>query len=95
VAGKANQAWVRASDGYNSLETDLAIVMDHIILAAEAEGVGTCWIAAFDADELKNTGLFEKNETVFSITPLGYPKPGFEQSTLKTRKPIEEVAVYL
>ena len=45
VLGLKDQAWNRSYDGYNSIETDIAIAMTHIILAAENEGVGTCWIA--------------------------------------------------
>ena len=48
VKGNKTDAWVRKYDGYNSLETDLTIAMDHIILAAEFENVGTCWIEAYD-----------------------------------------------
>ena len=95
VAGRRSAAWVRSFDGYNALETDLTIAMDHIILAAEAEGVGTCWIAAFDPDKLRKTGLFETDEEIFAITPLGYQKEGFIKSSNKIRKPFSEVVKYL
>jgi len=95
VAGKKEQAWTRQSDGYNSLETDLSIAMDHLILAAEAEGIGTCWIAAYDPAALKNTGLFENDEIVFAITPLGYQNKGFTKSGLKNRKPFNDVVSFI
>lgn len=95
VAGKTENAWTRASDGYNALETDLTIAMDHMILAAEAEGVATCWIAAFDPMELKDSGIIGSDETVFAITPLGYPRPGFSKKGNKVRKAAEDVIVYL
>jgi nitroreductase len=95
AAGKRADAWVRSSDGYNALETDLTIAMDHIILAAEALGVATCWIAAFDPDKLKQTGIHEPDEVVFAITPLGYPKKGFVMSGRKIRKPINEVVKFI
>jgi len=34
VVGLKDQAWNRSFDGYNSVETDAAIAMTHIILAA-------------------------------------------------------------
>ena len=40
-------AWVRR-DGKNYSDIDVAIAMDHLILAATDVGLGTCWIAAFD-----------------------------------------------
>lgn len=95
VAGKRGMAWTRTSDGYNSLETDLTIAMDHMILAAEAEGVATCWIAAFDPVALYSSGIISKDETVFAITPLGYPRSGFSKKGNKARKAAEDVIVYL
>jgi nitroreductase len=95
VAGKRKAAWTRAADGYNALETDLTIAMDHIILAAESLGVGTCWIAAFDPDELKKTGILSGDEEVFAITPLGYQKKDFKKSGNKNRKPFAEVVKFV
>jgi len=95
VAGKRNEAWTRQSDGYNALETDLTIAMDHMILAAEAEGIGTCWIAAFDPEKLKQSGLLEADEIVFAMTPLGYSKEGFERRGVKDRKSFDEVVKQL
>ena len=57
VVGLKDQAWVRSFDGYNSIETDIAIAFTHLMLAAENEGVGTCWIEAYDPkDPKKSTG---------------------------------------
>lgn len=42
------KAWKR-SDGKNYADIDATIAMDHLILAATAEGLATCWIAAFKA----------------------------------------------
>jgi len=95
VAGVQNLAWMRALDGYNSIETDLTIAMDYMILAAEAEGLGTCWIAAFDYAKLRATGLFDDDEVIFAITPLGYPQKGFAKRGNKDRKGLDEVAVFL
>jgi len=95
VVGDRGAAWTRKSDGYNSLETDLTIAMDHLILAAEAEGVGTCWIAAFDPAVLRNALGLEENEAVFAITPLGYPPAGFEKKGVKDRRPLGEVAEFI
>ncbi len=95
VAGSRADAWVRQYDGYNSLETDLAIAMDHMILAAENEGVSTCWIAAFDPDILRDALSLERNEIVYAITPLGYPPKGFKKKGHKDRKSLEAIAVIL
>lgn len=95
VAGKRSAAWVRSFDGYNALETDLTIAMDHMILAAENEGIGACWIAAFDPEKLRQTGLFDSDEEIFAITPLGYQRKGFKKSGNKIRKNLPEIVTYL
>lgn len=95
VAGNRNESWVRRYDGYNSLETDLAIAMDHMILAAENEGVGTCWIAAFDPVVLKDALDLEEHEKVYAITPLGYPHKGFTKRAEKVRKELKDIVIYL
>jgi nitroreductase len=94
VLGDRNAAWGRNSDGWNSLETDLAIAMDHLVLAAHAEGLGSCWISAFDPIILREVLSLEPNEEVFAITPLGYPSRPVETRP-KARKPLDEVAIFL
>jgi len=95
VVGKREDAWSRHYDGYNSLETDLAIAMDHLILAAADEGVGTCWIAAFDPQILRKALNLKENEVVYAITPLGYPRSGYQYKGKKERKEFEKVVKFL
>src|SRR4030042_5559987 len=52
ACGIPAENWVR-SDGKNYNDVDVAIAMDHLILAATNEGLGTCWIGAFDAQAAK------------------------------------------
>ena len=95
IVGEVNEAWVREADGYNSIETDLTIAMDHMILAAEYEGVATCWIEAYDPFMLREALSLKDKEKVFSITPLGYPKEGFEKRRKKKRKELSEIVQFL
>lgn len=94
IVGKNDEAWVRKTDRYNSVETDVTIAMDHMILAAHALGVSSCWIAAFDNEILRDALNLNDNEVVYSITPLGYPKNS-SQKINKIRKQLDEVAVFL
>jgi nitroreductase len=91
VAGWRDRAWVRPGDGYNTLETDLAIAMDHLILAAEAEGLATCWIAHFEPGPLREALGLGEGQEVFALTPLGYPRGGFVRKGAKTRKLLHEI----
>jgi nitroreductase len=95
VSGNRDKSWIRSYDGYNSIETDLAIALTHIILAAENEGVGTCWIEAYDPAILRSALELGRNEVVFGITPLGYQKEGFEKKGNKNRKPTADIVKYL
>ena len=46
--------------GYiNSHQIDLGIAFEHLVLAAAEQGLGTCWIGAFD--EIKVKELWVKN----------------------------------
>ena len=95
VVGLKDQAWKRSFDGYNSVETDAAIAMTHIILAAENEGVGACWIANYEPARLREALGIGGNSEIFGITPLGYPRPGFQKSGVKKRKSFGEVVEFL
>jgi len=95
VKGNQDSAWRRRYDGYNSIETDLTIAMDHLVLAATNEGVGTCWIAAFDPSILRDALKLGEMEKVFAITPLGYPQEGYKPPEGKSRKSLHEVARFL
>jgi nitroreductase len=95
VLGLKNQAWNRSYDGYNSIETDVAIAMTHLLLAAENEGVGACWIEAYNPKLLNEAINPDENQLIFGITPLGYPKPGFQKTFMKKRKSLEEIVDFL
>lgn len=95
VTGSRDQAWVRECDRYNALETDLTIAMDHMILAADHEGVATCWIADFDPVRLREALGLREHQEVFAITPLGYPPPGFLRKGAKQRKALADIVRYL
>jgi nitroreductase len=66
------KAWQRA-DGFNAAEVDLSIVMDHVILAAADEGLGSCWICNFDESKVKDILGIPPEVRVIAMTPLGFP----------------------
>jgi nitroreductase len=91
ACGTPAQGWVRGSDGKNYTDVDVAIVMDHLILAATNLGLGTCWIAAFDPSAVREVlGLPDGVEPVV-FTPLGYPA---DQPRPKERKSLSKLVRY-
>jgi len=87
ACGLKKQGWTRR-DGKSYVDVDVAIAMDHLILAAANEGLGTCWVGAFDPDAARRVlGLPEGVEPI-AFTPLGYPA---DEPGTKKRKPLDEL----
>ena len=79
------------SDGRSYCDVDVAIAIDHLILAAADMGLGTCWIGAFDPLAAREIlGLPDEVEPII-FTPLGYPD---DQPKEKKRKPLSELVRY-
>ncbi len=91
VCGIQSQAWVRRTDGKCYYNVDVAIAMDHLVLAATDLGLGTCWIGAFDPVATHEVlGLPQDVEPIV-FTPLGYPN---DEPGPKKRKPLTELVRY-
>jgi len=91
VCAISSLAWVRESDRFNARIIDAAIVADHLILEATNQGLGTCWVAAFNVEAARSVmGLPEEAEPVI-FTPLGYPA---DQAGPKVRKTLHELVRY-
>ncbi len=90
ACGMPAQNWVRR-DGKNYNDVDVAIAMDHLILAATELGLGTCWIAAFDPGAAREVlGLPEGVEPI-AFTPLGYAA---DEPGPKKRKALSKLVRY-
>lgn len=50
AVGSDDKCWHRPQDGFSSLEMDCGIALEHAALAITAEGLGGCWIGAFDPE---------------------------------------------
>ncbi len=79
------------SCGVPSYAIDLAIAIEHIVLAAVDEGLGTCWIGAFSQEKTRGIMGIPDKYTVVTVLPIGYPAG---ETTAKSRKPIEEIVCY-
>ncbi len=82
-----DKAWVRR-DGKNYCDVDVAIAMDHLILAATDVGLGTCWIAAFDRAAAREVLSLPNSVEPIVFTPLGYAD---NQPGPKKRKTLTEI----
>lgn len=50
---------------------DSAIAMEHLVLAATAEGYGTCWVGSLDEDKVRTTLSIPDKYRVVAMTPIG------------------------
>ena len=53
---------------------DGCIAAYHFMLTAWFFGLGTCWIAAVDREDVKSQSGIPEHHYIVTITPLGYPK---------------------
>ncbi|MFX1503456.1 MAG: nitroreductase family protein [Promethearchaeota archaeon] len=71
---------------------DFGICFEHLILAAAAEGLATCWIGWFNEERIKKILKIPKKYKIMGITPLGYSvKP---KGKVKERKSLNEIVHY-
>ena len=77
--------------GVPAYAVDLAIAVDHMTLAAVNEGLGTCWIGAFDQEEARKVLGVPAKYQIVALLPLGYPA---QPTGPKTRKSLNEIVWY-
>ena len=96
VAFDKNNVFTYPGDKRDSGVEDASIVATHMILAAEDEGVDSCWVNFFDPEKAAEALGLPENEEVLMIMDLGYaaegagPLPNHE-----SRKPLSETVTYL
>ncbi len=59
--------------GQPAYSIDTAIAVDHMTLQAVEEGLGTCWIGAFDEKKVKEILNIPGSVRVVQLLTLGYP----------------------
>lgn len=67
---------------------DIGIAMEHLVLAAADQGLGTCWIGRFDEARAKKALGVPGNVRVVALTPVGYPD---EEPEPRPRKTLGEI----
>lgn len=81
------KAWSRM-DGKNYADVDGAIAVDHMTLAAADEGLGTCWIGAFNPHLVREVLGLPHDIHPLAMTPLGWPS---DDGRPKKRKEMDEI----
>lgn len=77
--------------GVPAYAVDFGIAVEHMALAAAEEGLGTCWIGAFDQHKAKEILNVPDNCMVVTIMPFGKPN---EPARVKSRKDVKEILCF-
>ena len=71
--------------GYESGETDAAIVCTHMMLQAADLGIGSCWVGYFNAQAVSDVLGLPEHVTVSSLLPIGYAAENAKPAPLHTQ----------
>ena len=80
------------SCGHQCYPIDVTIAVDHITLCAAAEGLGTCWIGAFDEGQVREILSIPAQIRVVALLPVGYPQD--PAPVAKKRLSLKEIVKY-
>jgi nitroreductase len=70
---------------------DVAIAMEHIALAATAEGLATCWIGSFFPEKVRKVLDIPEKIEIIELMPIGYPA---DKEIHRPRENIEKIVCY-
>ena len=68
---------------------DIGIALEHLALSAAAEGLGTCWIGAFDPAAVGELLGIPADVQVAAVMPVGYPAD--QRPAEDRRKPLADI----
>lgn len=91
ACGFPDRCYSRMGNYMKSWPVDVSIAVEHLILQAQEEGLGTCWVGAFEEGEVKSLLHVPDGVRVLALTPLGYPD---ENPVPRKRKSLEEIVSY-
>jgi nitroreductase len=91
VCGCEELAYQKMGGYWNSLPVDIGIALEHLMLAAAAEGLGTCWIGAFIEREVREILAVPEEVKIVALTPVGYPKG---ERVARPRKSLDEIVMH-
>lgn len=91
ICADHSQSWKRG-DGKDHGNVDAAIAVDHMTLAAADQGLGTCWICAFDVNKCRKALHIPEYIEPVALLPLGYPEKASDPNRHQDRrKTLEDI----
>lgn len=87
----ADPAESGVENGIEYYIADTAIAFEHLCLAAQALGLGTCWMGWYNEGMIKVALGIPEQIRIVGITPLGYPD---QEPKPRPRKELTEIAYF-
>ena len=78
-------------EGKDFMMLDAGLAMEHLVLAATDQGLGTCWQGLFSEEKARKALNIPENVRVVAMTPLGYAA---EERRPRPRKAMTEIVYY-
>ena len=95
VCHNKDESWRRVYDGALSSPVDATIVTTYMMLAAQNEGVGSCWVMHFNPAAMRQAFSIPENIEPAALLLLGYPAEDAHPIEMHfTFRPMEETVVY-
>jgi nitroreductase len=78
---------------------DVTIALEHIVLAATSEGLGTCWVGSFDESAVRKLLKVPEKYRVVALLAVGYPRERLDlarkaSSLVRSRKKLEQIVSF-
>lgn len=67
---------------------DCAIALSYMQLQAAELGIGSCWLGAFSADQVREVLHIPEEYQIVAVSPFGYPAA---EGRERSRKPLEQL----
>ena len=95
ICHNKEESWTRKYDGALSSPIDAAIVATHMMLVAQNEGIGTCWVMHFDPAAMREVFNIPQNVDPTALLVMGYPSEDAKPLDLHFQsRPMEETVIY-
>ena len=95
VCHNREESWVRKYDGALSSPVDAAIVATYLMLAAQNEGVGSCFVMHFDPSAMRESFNIPDEVEPLALLVMGYPADDAKPLDLHFKsRPMDEIVFY-
>ena len=95
VCHNKEESWKRVYDGALSSPVDAVIVTTYMMLAAQNEGVGSCWVMHFDPAKMRESFNIPENIEPAALLVMGYPSEDAKPIDMHYQfRPMSETVTY-